>query len=76
MGNRITEVFAFCSVDPEDDNEGIVGTYTAMGWMPMVGADYARVVSLRPIAEQIARESGLPVILKRFTNVCVEDVIQ
>jgi len=34
--------------------------------MPLVGADMARVDSLRPIAEAIVRQLGKPVKLLRF----------
>lgn len=57
---KITEMFAFVATDAGPDDEGVMAMWTPGGWMPMVGADIARAVSLRPIADQIAKESGVP----------------
>jgi len=59
-------MFAFVAEDTGPDDEGIIGTKTSEGWMPLVGADMARVDSLRPIAEAIAHQLGKPVKLLRF----------
>lgn len=37
-------------------------------WMPLVGADRARIESLRGLAEGIAALTGKPVKLVRFTT--------
>ena len=63
---RIESMFAFVAEDTGPDDEGVIGTKTPEGWMPLVGADMARVDSLRPIAEAIARQLGKPVKLLRF----------
>ena len=65
---RIEEMYAFVAEDKGPDDEGVVGFMADTGWMPMVGADMARVESLRPIAEAAARASGKPVKLLRFTT--------
>lgn len=62
----IDEMFAFISVD--EYGEGLVGTLTRTGWMPLVGADMSRVDSLRKMAQQVARDSGRDVKLVRFSN--------
>jgi hypothetical protein len=36
--------------------------------MPMVGADMDRVEYLRPLAQNVADDTGRPVQLVRFTN--------
>jgi len=65
---KIEQMYAFVCEDSGPEDEGIIGMQTGMGWMPLVGADMARVKSLRPIAETIARSSGKPVKLLRFTT--------
>jgi hypothetical protein len=64
--NRIYTMYAFLAED--DEGEGIAAFLdprTGM-WMPMVGADEARVNSLRQMAKVIAKETGKPVRLFRF----------
>ena len=64
---KIEEMFAFVSED--ETGEGIVGYMMPDGmWMPLVGADVARVDSLRPAAEKIARDTGKPIRLIKFSN--------
>jgi hypothetical protein len=66
---QITEIFAFVSVDK--DGEGIIGqsmeTPGGLMFMPFVCADQARVASLTPFAQKIARESKKKVKLIRFS---------
>lgn len=67
-GPRITEMFAFVAVDPDTDIEGVCAFRSwRHGWVPMVGADPARVDQLRPQAQEIARATGQPVTVLRFT---------
>ena len=63
---RIESIYAFVAEDSGPDDEGIVGTYSAQGWLPLVGADMARVESLKPIARTIAEQSGKTVKLLHF----------
>lgn len=65
---RIEEMYAFVAEDSGPDDEGIIGMNTAMGWMPLVGADMKRVESLRPIARGLGRQIGKKVTLAHFTN--------
>lgn len=65
-GFVIKEMFAFVTVDPEDQDEGVLGFHGGEGWMPMVGADMTRVNQLRPIADRVSKEMGLPYRIKRF----------
>lgn len=62
----IDEMFAFVSDDP--DGEGVCAVHTATGWMPLMGADLARVESLRPIAQAIADQTGRRIRIVRFTT--------
>ena len=73
---RIKEMFAFVAEDSGPDDEGITAMLVGHAWIPMVGADMARVDSLRPIAAKIARRTGKPVKLLRFTNREDLEVIQ
>lgn len=64
---RIEQMYAFVALDPEDDTEG-VPAYTAPNgmMMPLVGADMTRVESLRPVAQELARVTGVRITLCRF----------
>ena len=58
---EIKEVWAYVSVDPKDNTEGIVamivpGNGTIMQ-MPMIAADKERFDLLKPHAEEIAQEA-------------------
>ena len=65
---RIEEMYAFVAEDSGPDDEGIVGMGTRAGWMPLVGADMARVESLKPIARNIAAQTGKKIKLLHFTH--------
>ncbi|KKN87010.1 hypothetical protein LCGC14_0262790 [marine sediment metagenome] len=65
---RIEEMYAFVCEDSGPDDEGIVGMNTGAGLMPLVGADMARVESLKPIARRIAVETGMRIKLLHFTH--------
>jgi hypothetical protein len=64
-GFRIDEVHAYIVVG-ESGDEGIAAFHTGQGWMPMICADKARIESLRPMAESLARETGHEIKLVRF----------
>ena len=65
---RIEQMYAFVAEDSGPGDEGIIGMQTAYGWMPLVGADMARVESLKPIARDMAEQLGKPVKLLHFDN--------
>ena len=65
---RIEEMYAFVAEDSGPDDEGLVGMNTVSGWMPLVGADMARVESLKPIAKNIAAQTGKKIKLLHFTQ--------
>lgn len=65
---RITQLFAFISSEQNGDDEGVIAFRGPSGdWMPMVGADAARMESLRPVARVIAEASRKSVRLVRFS---------
>ncbi|GAJ01744.1 unnamed protein product, partial [marine sediment metagenome] len=59
---------AFVAEDLGPEDEGIVGMGTKAGWIPLVGADMARVESLKPIARNIATQTGKKIKLLHFTH--------
>lgn len=71
---RIEEMYAFIVEDSGPDDEGVIGIQTGPGddgqrlWLPLVGADMARVNSLRPIAQGIGHQIGKKVTLVHFSN--------
>ena len=65
---KITELFAFISIDEGLGDEGIIAAKFGDNWMPLVGADKKRVDSLRPIAKLIAQTTGKHVVLAKFTH--------
>lgn len=67
MQNKITTIHAFIA-EEEDGSEGLCAFQSpGYGWIPMVAADPDRVQSLREYAEGIARSTGRPVKLIRFS---------
>lgn len=75
-GQRVTELWAWCVIDPADDDESVPAMNTSYGWMPMIGADERRVRSLRSFAEATARQVGRPVRLYRFTERTLIETIE
>lgn len=71
---KIEQMYAFVCEDSGPDDEGVIAIQTPPGndgttlWLPLVGADMARVESLRSIAQGIGRQIGKTVKLVRFTN--------
>jgi hypothetical protein len=69
-GNRITEVFCFICLDPDDNNEGIPAIEGVLNGrqilMPLVGADFARLQSLIPAAKDLVKQTGKPMRLAKF----------
>ena len=78
-GQKIKTIFAFVCENADGD-EGIVSTpHEVQGtlfWMPIVGADMARVTSLVPIAQEISAISGRPFRILKFDTVTdITDVV-
>jgi hypothetical protein len=63
---RIDEMFAFIASD--ETGEGVCACYSAEGWMPMVGADWARFESYKEIAQRIATEGKKEIHLVKFSK--------
>ena len=66
---RIDEIWAFVSVDPEDNTEGIVGVpHVLGGTVPMIGADEARLKGLLEQVQWIANASGMEIKLIKLST--------
>lgn len=70
---RIDCMFAFIAEDSGPDDEGVVAIQSVEGgygaiWLPLAGADMARVESLKPLAKGIGQVSGRKVKLIKFTQ--------
>ena len=65
---KITEIFAFISIEKDLDDEGIIAWKIGDKWMPLVGADKERVDSLRQLAERTKKITGKKVTLAKFTR--------
>ncbi len=65
---KIIEMYAFVVEDSGPDDEGLAAMKVGTGWMPMVGADMARVESLRGAAKNLAQALGKPIKVLHFTQ--------
>lgn len=66
---KVHQMFAFVATG-EDGEEGVMA-FSNPGdnlFMPMVGADLERAVSLVPMADRISEASGLPYRIRKFTE--------
>ena len=79
---RIEEMYAFIAEESGPDDEGVIAIRSGPGglgkrlWLPLVGADMARVESLKPIAKWIGHQAGKKVTLVHFSNRKDLEVIQ
>lgn len=66
---KITEMFLFIAEDQGPEDEGVAAFFDRLSgvMLPLVGADMARVASLRSVAQMIARETGKQIKLVRFS---------
>lgn len=67
LGHVIKELWAFCTVDPKDDDEGIMSAVINGFPMPLICSDRARYLSLIPVAKGIAKTTGLRCVVKHYT---------
>lgn len=63
---HIDQMFAFVCVD-KDGTEGIPAFVKNDIAYPLVGADMARIESIRPMAERLANQLGAPLTLCKFS---------
>jgi hypothetical protein len=65
-GQKIERLYAWVATEP-DGGEGVCSMLLGGVQMPLIGADMARVESLRDHAAFVARMSGYPVRLVEFS---------
>ena len=71
----IEKLYAWIMVDEDGDEAIPAMTLADNGWLPMIGADEARMESLRPIVQRIADKRGLMAVLKVFgTGVVIDEI--
>lgn len=76
-GFRIESLWAYLSIDPDDDDEGVCAFQASDGtWMPLVAADKTRLDLLRPAAEHIANQTGQRIQLSRFMRISDIEIIE
>lgn len=74
---KIEELYAYIAHEPGDpDDEGITAFKSNGTWMPMVGADEARMRSLKGHAQKIADTTGHTITLVKFSVKTVLETIQ
>ena len=64
---KVGEVFAFVVRDGEGI-EHVLGARADALTLPMITADFDRLDSLRSFAKEIARDTGFPIKLLRFSK--------
>ena len=57
-GFKITELWAWVAIDPNDGDEGVVADYVGGMWYPMIGADEERVKSMEKKARDRCNTIG------------------
>lgn len=65
-GFRISELWAYTQIDT-DDQEGIITLHTPEGPMPLIASDRIRLGDIKLYARMVAKSTGRPVRLRRFT---------
>jgi hypothetical protein len=63
---NIEKITAYIMRD-QDGTEGIIGSLTPTGWMPLIGADIDRITQLEPIAQRMADATGLSITVAQFS---------
>lgn len=67
MSFKIKDLWAYVSV-ADDGEEGICAVMMENTWMPMVMANEARIKSMRPIAEKMAKEQKKVIKFVKFST--------
>jgi len=64
---KIDTITAFVITDDEG-NEGVMGFKGSEGWVPMIGANEARITSLLPVAKLISGITERPFRIIQFST--------
>jgi len=73
---KIDEIWAFVSVDPVLQEEGIAGLQTDRGTFPLVFSSYESMTKFMPDAQQLADDAGITILVKRYTTTGVVHVVK
>lgn len=73
---RIDTIWVFLAVDKETGDEGVISMFKDGQHLPLVCADRRRIDSFRPLAQQIAKETGTTVRLVKFEVRSVMEVYE
>uniref|UniRef100_A0A6M3MCL0 Uncharacterized protein n=1 Tax=viral metagenome TaxID=1070528 RepID=A0A6M3MCL0_9ZZZZ len=81
---KIEVMYAYISQEGDSDDEGLTAClmpakvmgFQSEQWMPMVGADEARMMSLKQIAQEMANTTGQKITLVKFSNKTVLETIE
>ncbi len=75
---RIEELYAYIAHDNDDpEDEGVTAfRLPDGGWAPMVGADEARMMSLKPMAQELAMTTGQTITLVKFSTKTILETIE
>ncbi len=75
---RIEELYAYITHEPDDpEDEGLTAmTIPGFGSAPMVGADKARMDSLKSLAQSAANATGQTIRLVKFSTKTVLETIE
>lgn len=65
---RIEHVWAFIATDPGNGDEGIPAMMIGRTMCPLIGADESRLASLREMAQELVRMTGIKIRLVRFDS--------
>jgi hypothetical protein len=71
----ITKLYAWIMIDEDGDEAVPAWHHPDLGWVPMIGADEARMESLRPHVQVTANQRGVMAVLKVFAHGTVIDQI-
>ncbi len=76
-GQRINALYAWVALE-DDGGEGVCAALLPgmPGMTPLIGADIARIDSYRPIAREIAKQTGKFVSLRKFTADGEQEIIE
>ena len=77
MSLHINEIWAWVSVDPTDDVEGVCAFFNpgTMTWMPFIAADKKRLDSIRDQAEALCREQKITMRLIKLSERTVVETL-
>jgi len=64
---KIEKLYAYVSEDNGPEDEGVVAMLQSNTWIPLVGADMARMESLRGYANLLAKKTGKKIHLLEFS---------